>query len=88
MQKPVEWSREKNGWLKKNRSICFEDVVAAIESGNLLATERNPSKRYPHQQIYVVRMKAYVYTVPFVEDEKKIFLKTVFPSNKYAKKYL
>ena len=88
MQKLVEWSHEKNEWLKKHRDVCFEDVVAAIESGNLLATEKNSSRKYPHQHVYVVRTKDYIYTAPFVEDDQKIFLKTIFPSHQYAKRYL
>jgi hypothetical protein len=30
----------------------------------------------------------YVYYVPFIEDNEKIFLKTIIPSRKYTKKYL
>ena len=30
----------------------------------------------------------YVYLVPFVEDEKEVFFKTLFPSRKATKKYL
>jgi len=88
MQKPVEWSHEKNEWLLQNRGVCFEDVVAAIESGNLLAIKRHPGTRYPHQSLYIVQMREYVFAAPFVEDYKKIFLKTIFPSRAYAKKYL
>jgi hypothetical protein len=33
-------------------------------------------------------MKEYVYYVPFVEDEEKVFLKTIIPSRKLAKEHL
>jgi len=36
----------------------------------------------------VVRRDDYVYLVPFVEDEKLIFLKTIIPSRKATKEYL
>jgi len=38
--------------------------------------------------MYVVEIDEYVYLVPFVEDEEKCFLKTIFPSRKMTKKYL
>ena len=87
MQKPFEWSQEKNRWLQKNRGVCFEDVLAAIESGSLLMLEKNPSKRYPHQNVYIVLIRGYVHVVPFVEDEEKIFLKTIIPNRKETKKF-
>ena len=88
MQKMIEWSIEKNLWLLKNRKVCFEEVVAALESGNLLAKLTHPSQRYAHQYLYIVYMKEYVYVVPVVEDDKKIFLKTIVPSRLFAKRYL
>jgi len=37
---------------------------------------------------FVYYIDDYVYLVPFVEDEKTIFLKTIIPSRKMTKKYL
>jgi len=88
MQKPVEWSPEKNEWLRQNRGICFDDVLAAIDSGSALVIEDSPSKRHPNQKMYIVMIRRYAYAVPFVEDETKIFLKTLYPSRKFTKKYL
>jgi len=88
MQKPVEWSPEKNDWLRRNRGLCFEDVLVAMGEGGLITKEKHRGQLYLHQNVYVVRMKGYVFAVPFVEDEEKIFLKTIFPSRRYAKKYL
>lgn len=83
------WDEEKNAYLKSERGICFEDIVVAIDSGTLLDIVRHHNvKRYPHQKMYVVLVVDYVYLVPFVEDDKKIFLKTIFPSRKATKKYL
>lgn len=45
-------------------------------------------KKYAHQKIYIVEISEYVYFIPSVEDEEKIFLKTIIPSRKYTKKYI
>ena len=84
-----DWNREKNEYLKKEREISFEAVVVAIESGALLETIAHPNpKRYPKQKIFVVKIEDYAYLVPFVENQEKIFLKTIIPSRKATKKYL
>jgi hypothetical protein len=88
MQKPFEWSQKKNEWLKKHRGTCFEEVVDAINSNLLDKIDHPNQERYRGQQMYIVQIALYVYQVPFVEDEQKIFLKTVIPSRKYTKKYL
>jgi hypothetical protein len=43
---------------------------------------------YAHQKQFVVEMNRYVYIVPFVEDDERIFLKTIIPSRKLTKKLL
>lgn len=83
------WDENKNAKLKNEREICFEDIITAIDEGNLLdvINHSNPTK-YPSQKVYVIKINDYVYLVPFVEDEGKIFLKTIYPSRKMTKKYL
>jgi hypothetical protein len=79
----ISWSPEKNRELKSDakRNICFEDIVAAIESGGLLDDIEHPNaEKYPGQRMLVVVAKAYVYAVPYVRTPEGIFLKTVFPS--------
>lgn len=86
--KPHRWNEEKNSWLKEVRGIGFEEVVSAIEQGNLLDTTDHPNiERYPNQQIYVVNVQEYAYVVSFVETEEEIFLKTIIPSRKSTKQY-
>lgn len=85
--KYIDWNEEKNQQLKDERDISFEEVLLAISEGNLLDIVRNANK-YPHQHIFIVKIGGYAYLVPFVEDEEKIFLKTVIPSRKATKKYL
>jgi len=50
----------------------------------------HPNKlKYEHQFIFIilVRVKAYIYLVPYVEDEESIFFKTIIPSRKMTKLY-
>lgn len=86
------WSVEKNNQLKadSSRNICFEDIVAAIENGGLLADIRHPnSVKYPNQRILAVLNEGYVYAVPYVRhDDDTIFLKTVYPSRTLTRMYL
>lgn len=87
--KYYDWNREKNELLKGERDISFEEVYIAIESGGLLEVIKHPNpKKYPSQKLFVVSINNYVYLVPFVEDEEKVFLKTIIPSRKATKKYL
>jgi uncharacterized DUF497 family protein len=83
------WDDEKNAKLRKERGIGFEDVVFHIERGDLLDILEHPNPdRYAGQRIFVVRREAYVYLVPFVEDEHTVLLKTIIPSRKATKEYL
>ncbi len=88
--KTIRYSLEKNETLKKSRDISFEDVILALENGYLLDDVEHPNKeRYPNQNIFIILIviKDYVYLVPYVEDDKSIFLKTIIPSRKMNKKY-
>lgn len=85
-----EFSTEKNRLLIKERGISFEDVVAAINHGQLVDTisHRNVTT-YPNQRIYIININEYIYLVPFVRKNKQtVFLKTIFPSRKLTKIYL
>ena len=89
--KSLMYSYEKNTLLKKERGIGFEDVILSLEYGDLLDDISHPNKeKYPSQDIFVIfiRIKDYVYLVPYVETEDEIFLKTIIPSRKMNKKYL
>ncbi len=84
-----DWSLEKNEELKTYRNISFEDIVFAMSRDGLLDVIGHPNQKlYAGQRVFVVNIDDYVYVVPFIEDEKIIFLKTVIPSRKMTKKYL
>ena len=83
------WDNEKNELLKKNRSVCFEQVVLIMERREVLDTIEHPNQeRYPGQKIAVVMIDNYAYLVPYVENNEEIFLKTIIPSRKATNKYM
>ena len=84
-----DWDPSKNDWLKKERGICFEDIILRINTNHVLEVKRNPNQeKYPNQMIIIIDIDGYVYFVPFVQCEKGFFLKTIIPSRKLTKKYL
>ena len=87
--KPFRWNDKKNIQLQAEREINFEMAVSAITEGNVLDIIEHPNQeKYPSQRIFVIRISQYVYLVPFVENDREIFLKTIIPSRKMKKKYL
>jgi uncharacterized DUF497 family protein len=87
--KPFEWSKTKNEWLKNERGISFEEIVNALDEGKMVDTYKHSNQeRYPGQRVFVLEVDNYAYVVPFVEDDEKIFLKTIFRSRKATRKYL
>jgi uncharacterized DUF497 family protein len=83
-----DWNDEKNEVLKKARGVSFEQVELAIASGDLVdrIKHHDPAK-YPNQKVFLVRIEDYIYSVPYVEDKERIFLKTIIPNRKATKKY-
>lgn len=87
--KYFDWDIQKDEQLKQERDISFEDILVAIDEGNILDIAEHPNKkRYPNQRVFIVDIHGYAYIVPFVEDKEKIFLKTIIPSRKATKKYI
>ncbi|MBI5416507.1 toxin [Candidatus Poribacteria bacterium] len=86
--KYYDWNDEKNKILKKLRGVSFEQVELAIESGDLIDRVKHPNpEKYPDQKIFLVKIEDYIYSVPYIEDDEKIFLKTIIPNSKATKKY-
>lgn len=85
--KDFEWNEEKNKLLLAERGIGFEEVAIAIQNGRLLGVTKGKEPKYAHQRVFVVFVDGYTYAVPFVEDEEKIFLKTIYPSRVLHKQY-
>lgn len=85
----VIWNEVKDKILKKTRKIGFDKIAKAIAKKQILDIFPHPNKkRYKNQKIMLVNIKNYIYVVPFVEKEDQLFLKTIYASRKYTKKYL
>ncbi|HCU22511.1 MAG TPA: toxin [Candidatus Atribacteria bacterium] len=83
------WNEDKNEKLKRERNVSFEIILLQIEAGKILDILEHPnSEKYQGQKIFVIEFEGYAFLVPFVEDEQKIFLKTIIPSRKATKFYL
>ena len=86
--KYYDWNDEKNELLKRLRGVSFEQVVLAIASRDLVDRLKHPnSEKYPNQMVFLVKIEDYIYSVPFFEDDEKIFLKTIIPNRKATKKH-
>jgi uncharacterized DUF497 family protein len=87
--KYFDWNDEKNEMLKKVRGVSFEQVELAIASGDLVDRIKHPNPaKYPNQKVFLVKIEDYIYSVPYVEDNERIFLKSIIPNSKASKKYL
>jgi hypothetical protein len=53
--------------------------------GNLLLDIQHPV--YEHQRMLLYNLENYVWLIPYVETENEIFLKTLYPTRKYTKRY-
>lgn len=85
--KYFDWDEEKNNWLIANRGISFELIKELIEGDCLIDIVDNHPP-YAHQKVFMVLVIDYIYEVPFVEDDEKVFLKTAYPSRISTQKYL
>ncbi len=77
----IRWNALKNIRLKLTRRVSFKEIIHA----KLLDVADHPNRN--NQKILICECKGYVWAVPFVIDEKGIFLKTIYPSRKFKKIY-
>ncbi|MBI4091647.1 MAG: toxin [Candidatus Levybacteria bacterium] len=90
MKYKFDYSLEKNQILIRERGVGFEDIIDAIESGGLIENKKHPNqKRYQGQKLFIVKIDAYIYVVPYIFDRKRqvYFLKTLYPNRKLTKQY-
>lgn len=82
------WNDEKNVLGKRDRGVSFEEIVFHIERGGILGIVEHSNRiKCRGQRMFVIAIENCVWLVPFVESEKRVFLKTAVPSRK-AKRYL
>ncbi len=83
-----DWNEEKNREIKKDRGVCFEDFIQALEDDRVIdIIEHHDKAKYPNQKLFIVELNGYIHYVPFVQDEKRYFLKNIIPSRKLNKVY-
>lgn len=79
--KEFRWDGAKNRTLKNGRGVSFEEIL----DSKFIGLEEHYSRE--NQLILLFEHKDYIWMVPCVIEEDYIFLKTMFPSRKYTKKY-
>ena len=78
----IRWNLIKNKWLKRTRGVSFEEILAA----RFITIEEHPKRA--HQKLMLFELDGYIWTVPYVRTKNDIFLKTLFPSRMYTKKWI
>ena len=79
-----DFDPEKNEILFQTRGVSFVQVIESIaENGVLLNIPHPRREQYPQQWMFVLEIHRYTYCVPYVIDEDRYFLKTIFPNRKY-----
>lgn len=83
-----EFDAQKNVLLQQERGISFEHIIVLIKNGNISSVKpHHNQKKYPNQYVAEIISSNYIYIVPFVIENNKIFLKTIYPSRKATKNY-
>lgn len=83
----VIWDEHKNEKIQIERNISFEEISEIILRKEYLGILESTSR--PDQQIFVIKLNNYIYSVPFIIDSQaNIVLKTAYPSRKLSKKYM
>lgn len=77
----IRWNELKSKRLKMTRGVSFEEILGE----KLIAIRPHVKKQHQDQLLFL--RKDCIWTVPFVWDEKGIFLKTLFPSRYHTKLY-
>ena len=78
----IRWDPVKNEWLKRTRGVSFEEILRA----RFVSIEEHPKR--PHQKLMLFELDGYIWTVPYVRNGDDVFLKTLFPSRMYTRKWI
>ena len=78
------FDQEKNLKLFEQRGITFEQAIEIIADGGVLLDFKHPNAdQYPSQRIMVINIDNYPYCIPYIMDDEKIVLKTIFPDRRF-----
>jgi len=79
--KNVRWDLAKSEMLKRRRGVSFEEIMQT----KLVGAVEHPGRR--NQRLLLFEKNGYIWVVPYVGRGDEIFLKTLFPSRQYTKKW-
>ena len=79
--KELRWNLLKSERLKRTRGVSFEELTRA----KLIDVTEHPKN--PQQALMLFEYQRYIWVVPFIETDKEIFLKTLYPSRKFTRMY-
>lgn len=85
-----KFSEDKDKVIRGLRGISFRDVINELSNDGIIDDIAHPNKtKYPHQQLFIIKIHNYIYAVPYVINIKdgSYFLKTVYPDRRLQKKY-
>ena len=77
----IRWNELKSKRLKQTRGVSFEEILKEKQVANM------PHPKKESQRVLLFERQGYIWVVPFVIDEKGMFLKTLFASRDYTKRY-
>ena len=78
----IRWDPVKNEWLKRTRGVSLEEILRA----RFVTIEEHPKR--PHQKLMLFELDGHIWTVPYVRNGDGVFLKTLFASRMYTKKWI
>lgn len=77
--KEIRWDMAKSQKLKKERGVSFEEIIHS----RFLSAFQHPNRS--NQKLLLFEHENYIWVVPYVERRNELFLKTIFPSQKYTR---
>ena len=75
------WNPLKNERLKRTRGVSFEEILQM----NLILVTPHPKKE--GQELMLFERNGYIWVVPAIPFSGEVFLKTLYPSRNYTKRY-
>ena len=77
----LQWNELKSQRLKRTRGASFEDILES----KLLSVQRHQSRE--NQEMMLFERAGYIWVVPFVRSAEGLFLKTLYPSRYWTRKW-
>lgn len=78
MHKIISWDEATNKKLIRRLGICFEDILMAIEKGNIVDILIRDDSRNNSEKIILIKINNKKYLVPYIDIGKKEFKTIIF----------